>query len=143
MSGRPGAQPRRVVLLVVGLLVGLLVFLGVTALLTLISTSIWPGQAGATARWVCDADHPDHLVVATSYQTTEGTATETTLYCIGPRGDAVDVGWGRSWRILWVVHAALTAVVLGLLGVWAFRRRSARSGRRPGGLEGRWPVPVD
>lgn len=138
MSGRRGLRPGQVVLAGLGLVLAVAAFLGVTALVTLVATSIWPGQAGATARWFCDADHPDHLVVATSYQTGEGTTTDTTLYCIGPRGDAVDVGWGRSWLVLWAGYSVATAVVVGLVAVWVGRKRAGRRGppghdRRPGG----------
>lgn len=130
MSTFAAFRPRRLVAKVLAVVIVLAVLLGVTALLTVIATSVWPGEARLTAPVVCDDAHPDGIVVVDSYGTADGsTAYDFSLFCTSADGDAIDHGWASSWLLLWAVHTFLVAdaLVLTLVLVRAKHRRRAQA----------------
>ena len=106
------------------LLVTLLAAAGLVAFIVLMGSLVYPGAMKWTAGSVCPDDKPDTVVVRDTYQTQPGeTSTNFTMYCIGPRGETEDVGFGEpvGVLILWAVGAT-SVVIVGLFVVGALRR---------------------
>lgn len=116
---------RRVVLVFAA---GVAVVLG-ALFLSLLTSVIWPGQAKLFAPLFCDAIRPDPFVVSDTYSSGTGeTATNFTMYCVGERGDHVDIGWLRPYLAMVAAHVVVLTASILLITLWA---RSARSaGRR-------------
>ena len=105
---------------------GVLVLFGFTMIPTILLTVIWPGEAKLTAPLFCSDARPEAFVVTDTYSDGTGeTATNFTMYCVGPRGDADDIGWAKPFLVLSVVHTLLLLAVIGVL-VWRRRRRPTR-----------------
>lgn len=122
------------------------IFLGITALLNLLVIgAIWPGEAKLFAPVICTDSHPDAYVVSDTYQVSDGTSTEFTVYCVADDGDAIDAGWGRAWFLGWVLHTVLIMAVLMVFvvrGTLRARRRlldEAQGGDGGGGGPGSAP----
>lgn len=79
---------------------------------TIVAVGIWPGEAKLTAPLFCDEDHPDAFVVSDTYTSGGETTTNFTMYCVGPRGQARDVGFFGPFGALVVLHGLLLLVVL-------------------------------
>lgn len=91
-----------------------------------ITIAIWPGEAKLTAGLLCPDAMPDAFVVSDTYNPAPGeTVTNFTMYCMGPRGDVEDVGFGRPFWLLVLAHGL---ILLGLGGMG--RVVSAVRGRR-------------
>ena len=86
---------------VFGGLVAWLVASIVTASLVMV---IWPGSFKLFAPVLCPDDQPDAYVVSYSMQTSDGTSTNFTLFCMGDAGQFTEVG-------SWVPLALLTATI--------------------------------
>jgi hypothetical protein len=99
--------------------------------------AIYPGSLKWTAPVLCPADQPDAFVVRYHTQTSDGTGTNFTLFCMDGRGHVTEAG---SWRPLGVLLAGVSAVLLGaalLLTVLAAVRRAGRAREpSPGGFGG-------
>ncbi len=114
-------------------LIGLAGLAFVATMVTIVTTlAIWPGEAKLVAPLLCPDDQGDAYVVTdTSTDSSGDTSTSFTLYCMGPRGDITDVGWGRPFGLLLGFHAgllvALTAA-LSILGALLRRRRRRSAG---------------
>ncbi|CAN5437495.1 hypothetical protein BH10ACT1_BH10ACT1_36370 [soil metagenome] len=102
-----------------GAMFGVVLFVGLMALVTLLSTLAWPGQLRYVGRLGCDAAHPDVMVVEDTFQTSDGTSTDFSVYCVSPGGDAIDQGFARGFVTLW---GAYTVAVGALIGVGLARR---------------------
>lgn len=102
------------------LLVALVGTAGLMGFLVLMGTLIYPGAMKWTAASVCPADKPDTVVVRDTYQTEPGeTSTNFTLYCLGPRGEIEDAGFGKpvGLLIVWgIALACIPVVLMWLLG---------------------------
>lgn len=93
-------------------LVSLLVASAVTSSLLMV---IWPGSFKLTAPLLCPADQPDAFVVQYTVQTTDGTGTNFTLFCMGERGQFTEVGtWAPLALITGFVTAGLVVLAAGL-----------------------------
>ena len=93
----------------VGLL-GVLAALAFMATMTtvIVAIAIWPGEASLTAPLFCDADQPDAFVVSDTYHPAPGeTVTNYTMYCVGPRGDSTEIGFGKPFLALTIAHGIL------------------------------------
>jgi hypothetical protein len=111
--------------MIIRLLVTVVVCLIGGLFLTLIVTvGIWPGEVKLVAPIFCSDAQPDAFVVTDTSSTGDGeTMTEFTLYCVGPRGDATDVGWAKPFMLLILIHASILFVLVLLVrGVNALRR---------------------
>lgn len=115
--------------------VSALILLGILAFVSLMVTillavAIWPGEAKLTAPLFCD-DVADPVVVSDTYSVQPGeTSTNFTLYCLGPRGEADNVGYMRPFLALWGAHTLIIVVlivVLALLRGGLVRRPSSDS----------------
>jgi hypothetical protein len=103
-------------------------------LTVIISIAIWPGEAKLLAPIFCTDARPDAVVVYDTYNPRPGeTVTDFSLYCMGPRGDVTDHGWGKVFVALTVFH---TGIVLALFALGAIRSklRQRREPTQPGGL---------
>ncbi|QXC60809.1 hypothetical protein KSP35_21200 [Aquihabitans sp. G128] len=123
MSGLQAFGPKARAVTIVGALV---VLVGSMALFTLLFTLIWPGEARYVAELRCDDAHPEAVVVQDTQQTSDGTSTDFTVYCVSPDGDAIDQGWAPSFLALWALHTAAAGVLVAL----GLVRRRARRRRR-------------
>lgn len=102
----------------------------------IVTFGIWPGQMRLTAPLLCPDDRPDALIVSDTYQPTPGETTTTyTMICLGPEGQVTEVGVGRPFMLMILLHTAIIAVpILGVVG-WRLSRR-LRSGRGSSGSTG-------
>ncbi|WP_433227879.1 hypothetical protein [Actinomadura formosensis] len=82
-----------------------------SAMLTLLSTVIAPGQVRWTAHSLCDAPYTDPFIVA--YRAGRG-GTNYTMYCVGERGEHQDVGWMNPYLIMWAVYFLVITPITGL-----------------------------
>ena len=118
----------------VAVLIALAVWAFCAGMFTLISTTIWPGQMKLTESVFCDEARPEAIVVSDTYSTGDGeTTTNFTLYCMGERGDVVDIGWARPFLLVLAVNAVGMLVLLLLLVSTVKRVRA--SGSPPCGPE--------
>lgn len=113
----------------IGFLIGfvlLFAFVGVVGS-CLITLAIWPGQLELLAPILCSDAQPDAFVVADTTNPTPGeTATNFTLYCMGPRGDSTDVGFLRPFLMISVVNGLLIMipiVIAMIVMITRFRSR--------------------
>lgn len=88
----------------------LAVMVPVTALVTVLCTTLLPFQFYFTAQWLCDAPYTDPFVV--SYGNGEG--TNFTMYCATSRGGRQDVGWLAPLLIMWPVYYLVLAPINSL-----------------------------
>lgn len=103
-------------------------------LTVIISIAIWPGEAKLLAPVFCTDARPDAVVVYDTYSPRPGeTVTDFSLYCMGPRGDVTNHGWGKVFVALTVFH---TGIVLALFALGSIRAKLKRRREppRPGGL---------
>jgi hypothetical protein len=114
---------------VLGGLAGLLILVVVGGLLvsSVLTVAIWPGQVKLVAPFFCTDAQPDAFVVADTYNVRPGeTATNFSLYCMGPRGDATDHGFMKPFLLTAMLNGIVLTVVLVLLSTWFGRRRRAK-----------------
>lgn len=72
----------------------------------IVPVAIWPGEAELTAPLLCASDtHP--TVVSDTWHDSEGTSTNYTLYCVGPRGELTDEGYALPMLILFAAHVVV------------------------------------
>lgn len=94
--------------------------------------AVYPGSLRPTAAVLCPDDKPDPLVVQYSEETSEGTGTSWTLFCLDEDGEVLEVG---SWAPLGVYFAgwfiALQALALPLVALSTGRARRRARTRRP------------
>ena len=87
----------------------------------IVSIAIWPGEAELLEPILCTDARPEAVVVYDTYSPRPGeTVTNFSLYCMGPRGDVTDHGWGKVFFWLSGFH---TLFVLGLFGIGSLRRK--------------------
>ena len=113
-----------------GLAVALVGVAGLVGFLVLMGSLVYPGALKWTAGSVCPDDKPDSVVVRDTYSPQPGeTTTNFTLYCMGPRGETEDAGFGKpvGLLILWGVALACVPVV-GLWLIGTVRRLVGRGG---------------
>lgn len=101
---------------------------GVSAglLTTVIPVAIWPGEAKLTAPLFCSPPTTEPMVVSDTFQDSDGTSTNYTLYCVGSRGDLTDEGFALPMLVLFTAHFLILTVLLLLAGL------TRRALRRPG-----------
>lgn len=105
-------------------LAGVLVFIAVMTTV-IVTIGIWPGEMKLTAGWLCPDDQTDAYVVTDTYQSPNGSGSNTdfTMYCMGDRGQITNVGFFKPAGLLTLAHGALfVALVLVIL---IFRRLRA------------------
>lgn len=110
-----------------GVVALLLVLLFTSLMITIVvSMAIWPGEATLTAPIFCDDARPDPFVVRDTYNVRPGeTSMNFTLYCVGERGDADEIGWMAPTLALWAGHTALLLVIAVVaVAIVASRRRA-------------------
>ncbi|HUF98287.1 MAG TPA: hypothetical protein VMM60_09160 [Ilumatobacter sp.] len=111
----------------IGGLVGASLFCGIM-LSCIVTLAIWPGEAKLFAPLICDDSHADAVVVYDQQSVRPGeTATTFSLYCMGPRGNVIEHGWGTVMLYSMVVHTVLVAAFFGFL--WFLVARRGRSRR--------------
>jgi hypothetical protein len=97
------------------ILLALVILLGVSAFTASMLMVIYPGSFKLTAPLLCPADQPDPFVVRYSYQTSDGTSTNFTLFCMGERGQFTEVGtWAPFALLAGFVTAGLLVLTAGL-----------------------------
>lgn len=124
--------------------IGVILFVG-TMFTIILTIAIWPGEAKLLKPWLCSDDQPDAYVVTDTYQSEPGeTSTNFTLYCVGPRGDSTDQGWGKPMLILIGVHTLIIVALFFLFGLLAglAKRRRAVGPPDDTGLQADQPEPV-
>ena len=92
---------------------------------------------------LCPDDKPDTFVVNYTVQTSDGTGTNFTLFCMSERGEIEEVG---TWGPLMVVVGICAAVIYGLMLLLVIRgliRRISRGGDPdpPAGVTGVYLTP--
>ncbi|MFF0494454.1 hypothetical protein ACFYTQ_36020 [Nocardia sp. NPDC004068] len=92
------------------------------AMFTLLLSVIWPAEAEFTAPLFCSPPYHDPMVVSDTFHDSEGTSTNFTLYCVGPRGEFTDEGFLLPWLTLVAAHTTVAALIVLL--VTALRRRT-------------------
>ncbi len=116
-------RPRRAVGGIIALAVLLPLVLTFTFLLPLV---IWPGQIKLLAPFFCDDAQPDAFVVSDTYNPRPGeTTTNFTLYCMGPNGDATDVGYFGPFLATMALNVG---IILVLVIVFMLLRKLFRRG---------------
>lgn len=112
-------RPSNPLVAVISMIVGA-VFVGVM-LTCIVSIAIWPGEAKLLGPMLCTDARPDAVVVYDTYSVRPGeTVTNFSLYCMGPRGDVTDHGWGKVFILLSLFH---TMLALGLFAFVGLRTR--------------------
>lgn len=97
-----------------------------------ITLGIWPGELKLLAPFFCTDAQPDAFVVSDTYSPQPGeTVTNFTMYCMGPRGDATDVGFLKPFLAISIVNGL--AIVVAVVGLGLLRRvlKRGRGGNRP------------
>jgi hypothetical protein len=117
-------------------LLALVILLGVSAFTASMLMVVYPGSFKLTAPLLCPADQPDPFVVRYSYQTSDGTSTNFTLFCMGERGQFTEAG---TWVPLALLTGFVTAGLVGATAALAVLAHLSRR-RRPDRPEG---APVD
>jgi hypothetical protein len=86
--------------------------------------AIWPGELKLFAPIFCTDAQPDPFVVSDTTSPRPGeTNTNFTLFCMGPRGDATDVGLLRPFLAASILNGVVLMIPLLVLG--AIRASSA------------------
>ena len=108
---------------------------GLVLLAAVACTPLLPGALAATGPVVCPADQPDTIVTTALFESDDPTGTGVrstgggiSLFCMGERGDATEVGLLRPIGVL-AGGAALGVVALATLW-WGLRRTARRLFRR-------------
>jgi hypothetical protein len=107
-------------------LLALVILLGVSAFTASMLMVIYPGSFKLTAPLLCPADQPDPFVVRYTYQTSDGTSTNFTLFCMGERGQFTEVGTWAPFALLAGFATGGLAAVAGILAVLAHVSRHHR-----------------
>jgi hypothetical protein len=119
-----------------GILAGILVFCGV--MLTGLTVGIWPGELRLTAPIVCPEDKTDaYVVVDSNHIPPNKTADDFEFYCMGPRGNFENVGFGAPLFILSVFHTGLLLIIAMLYLLLTAPRRRRAEGKQTLALTGR------
>ncbi len=80
----------------------------------------WPNSLKLAAPTLCPDDKPDAFVVRYDVQTSDGTGTNFTLFCMSERGEIEEVG---TWEPLLILFGITCVVVYGLiLLIWLVGR---------------------
>lgn len=86
---------------------------------------IWPGELKLTAPIFCISSELGGrytpMVVTDSVSTGDGTAYNWTLYCVGPRGETKNAGYGLPIGVLFVAHWLILALIAA---VFMLRKRT-------------------
>lgn len=98
----PGTHPLKKIL------VGLFAF-GVSGIIisSALTVGVWPGELKLTAPLFCTDAQPEPFIVSDTYTEGGETITNFTMYCMGPRGDATDVGFGRPFFVVTLAHSTI------------------------------------
>lgn len=72
----------------------------------------YPNALKLAAPSLCPEDKPDAFVVRYDVQTSDGTGTNFTLFCMSDRGEIEEVG---TWEPLLVLFVVTAAIVYGLV----------------------------
>ena len=99
----------------------------------------YPNALKLAAPSLCPDDKPDAFVVRYDVQTSDGTGTNFTLFCMSERGEIEEIGTWEPLLILFVLVAALVYGLLILFWLIGIVRRLARG--RTGPPPGPDPVP--
>ncbi len=91
----------------------------------------YPNALKLAAPTLCPDDKPDAFVVRYDVQTSDGTGTNFTLFCMSERGEIEEIG---TWEPLLVLFLFVAAIVYGLLFLlWIIGRfRRLAAGGDPG-----------
>lgn len=89
----------------------------------------YPNVLKLGAPLLCPDDRPDPFVVRYDVQTTDGTGTNFTLFCMSERGEIHEVG---TWEPLLVLYGFVTALVVAFLLVRLALRLLRGIGGGPG-----------
>jgi len=72
----------------------------------------YPNALKLAAPTLCADDKPDAFVVRYDVQTSDGTGTNFTLFCMSERGEIEEIG---TWEPLLILFAITAAIVYGLI----------------------------
>ena len=75
----------------------------------------YPNALKLAAPSLCPDDKPDAFVVRYDVQTSDGTGTNFTLFCMSERGEIEEVGTWQPLLILFVIVAGILYVLIFLL----------------------------
>jgi hypothetical protein len=89
----------------------------------------YPNALRLGAPMLCPDDKPDAFVVRYTVQTSDGTGTNFTLFCLSERGEPEEVG---TWEPLFLLTGFVAAVVYGFAVVLWLLAVLRRRGRDPG-----------
>jgi hypothetical protein len=112
------------------------VTIGVAAFIALMLMVIYPGSLKVTAPILCPDDRPDPVVVRYDVQTSDGTGTNFTLFCLSDRGEFVEVG---TWEPLGLLFLFVGVGMVGAVLLWmavGLIRGSSSAGSGAGPPEG-------
>ena len=120
------------------LVVTLVTMSALVAFVVLMGSLIYPGSMKWTSSWVCPEDKQDTVVVRDTYQTEPGeTSTNFTLYCLGPRGETENAGFGKPLGVLIIAGVALVGAIIVFFFIIGTLRRLLRTLRGGGSGGGR------
>ena len=75
----------------------------------------YPNALKLAAPSLCPDDKPDAFVVRYDVQTSDGTGTNFTLFCMSERGEIEEVGTWQPLLVLFVIVAGILYVLIFLL----------------------------
>ena len=85
----------------------------------------YPNALKLAAPSLCPDDKPDAFVVRYDVQTSDGTGTNFTLFCMSERGEIEEVGTWQPLLILFVIVAGILYVLIFLLWLVGRLRKMA------------------
>jgi hypothetical protein len=110
--------------------------IGAAAFIATMLMVIYPGSLKVTAPILCPDDRPDPIVVRYDVQTSDGTGTNFTLFCLSDRGEFVEVG---TWEPLGLLFLFVGVGMVGAVLLWmavGLIRGSSSAGSGAGPPEG-------
>ena len=72
----------------------------------------YPNALKLAAPTLCPADKPDAFVVRYNVQTSDGTSTNFSLFCMSDRGEIEEIG---TWEPLLILFGIAAVIVYGLI----------------------------
>lgn len=100
-----------------GLCVGLTSFV--------IPVAIWPGEAELTAPLFCSPPNTTPMVISDTTHDSEGTSTNYTLYCTGPRGTLTNEGFLLPMLAILAAHILIITTLTFLFALKPRRPQDA------------------
>lgn len=86
-------------------------------------TVIYPNSMTLASGWLCPEDKPDAFVVRYNVQTSDGTGTNFTLFCLSERGEPEEVGtWIPMLTVMAASAVAFFVLIIALKLIGMLRR---------------------